>query len=161
MLLGLALSWALTQPVFAGSTSPISARCFVKSKDGPEYVGDRRCLSFDPPGRFKGIWINEFEGSNFVPGGREISDVKPSLKHIWLATDRQTSMPQGMTAEQGHAYLVTFIGIPAHHRTVRLGDGFGHLGMSTGLVLADRFVSMTDLGLVREGIGWPPIRQVR
>ena len=112
------------------------------------YIGDRACASLDPPRMLEGVWLNEFEGSNFVQGAHDQGDIHRRIDSVWLTIDEQTQMPSGMSPLLGgHAYRISFLGQTAHdmHRQP-CENGYGHMGCSAGLVLVNRMIEAVDLG---------------
>lgn len=90
------------------------------------------------PRRMSGIWINDFEGSRFLPTGSKVSD---SRNRIWLDQDPWGSaLPKDASENYGKRYAVTFIG----RMTVRRG-AYGHFGGWTNMVLVDRLLSIHEV----------------
>jgi hypothetical protein len=109
------------------------------------YLGDRACLSFDPPRTIEGVWINQFEGSEFFEGARDLSDVGKRRESVWFRHDEQSTGLARVAG--GHAYRIRFLGrnVKDMHRRACF-NGYGHMGCSEGLVLVDSVLELTDLG---------------
>jgi hypothetical protein len=114
-----------------------------------EYKGDRSCVDFGPPRPFIGLWINEFEGSRFVENGTSLADLPRGNKgdSIWLNIDEGKWLGR-WTRRYGHVYRVRFQGRAALDMHRKPLEGYGHFGMSPGLVIVDELAELTDLGEV-------------
>ena len=114
-----------------------------------EYKGDRVCVDFQQPREFQGIWVNQFEGIRFVENARTLADIPTGdgIERVWFTIDEQTRMPAGWrSAPLGRAYRVRFRGRAAQDMHRKPLDGYGHFGMSAGLVLVDELFEIEDLG---------------
>jgi len=111
-----------------------------------EYVGDRACVDFAEPRTYQGIWINEFEGSRYFDGARDLAEVAKMDDRVWFSFDEKTQWPGEARHELYRAYKVIFDGRQARDMKRPPLEGYGHFGMSPGLVLADRVVSIEDIG---------------
>ena len=100
-----------------------------------------------PKRRFRGIWVDQFEGSVFFEGAADASAIKEkigreclnlSVKREWLAYADERLAP----TNHDHARLVAvdFIG----RRTAYQGR-YGHMGMSNSQVLVDRMIAAHPL----------------
>ncbi|ATY32246.1 hypothetical protein CVN68_09875 [Sphingomonas psychrotolerans] len=107
-----------------------------------------QCYKMQEPRRYRGIWINDFEGQEFIPEGTTAAewpggDAKsPGWREgfervraakIWLDVSR---VKPGRGSEyDGREMLIEFIGrktlYPGHH---------GHLGMSGHEIIVDRVI---------------------
>jgi hypothetical protein len=92
------------------------------------------CYRFSAARRMRGVWIDEFEGSEFFEGATSRSAV--SLKNndqTWLELENHRPT--------GRAYFMDFIGrktlVPGH---------YGHMGGSRNLVLINRVISVRPIG---------------
>ena len=119
------------------SASPIHRYKLAGSEDRHTYV-------FGPTRRFRGVWVNDFEASSFVEGARTLAEALHSFKRIWLTTDEATTFPGKLRPHRREVYQIEFEGRAT--RIKKPGEGFGHLGMSSGLVVADRVLSIRDVG---------------
>ena len=125
--------------------------CFENSgsADRPalRYVGNRVCVPLEAPRPMSGVWLNIFEGSEFIEGGTTVPKHSPGPVKIWLSIDDQTTWPERTVGPlKERAYRVRFIGRPAKDMNRPRGDGYGHFFMSPGLVLVDQILELTDLG---------------
>jgi len=88
----------------------------------------------------KGVWIDEFEGSQFFPNVMRppAHDVRP---RIWLDTER-VRIKHGYEnkGRNGRAVLVEFIG-----RRTKYRGWSGHFGMFDYEIIVDRVISMREL----------------
>lgn len=114
------------------------------------YGGDRKCVSFHPPGEMTGIWVNEFEGSAFYAGAKTLADTRGKKGDVWLSMDGQTVLPANFRRHYGRAYRITIVGRTALDMNRAPLEGYGHMGMSRGLVLVDRVIDSQDLGPARD-----------
>lgn len=119
------------------AASPIHSYKSAASEDRSTYTfGSRR--------RFRGIWVNDFEASNFVEGARTLESALHHSKRIWLTIGDATIFPGKLRPQRREVYFIKFEGRAT--RINKSGHGFGHLGMSSGLVVAERVVSIRDIG---------------
>lgn len=117
-----------------------------------------QCFRMEPPQRYRGIWIDEFEGQQFVPEGQTVPDWprgdvrsakgreafdRARAATIWLDVDH---------ADVGHDWrnggrrmFVEFIG-----RKTAYPGSYGHMGMSGHELIIDRMISMRECP--REGV---------
>ncbi len=96
-----------------------------------------QCFPMQPARRWKGIWVNEFEGSRFCPTSRDTCEYSDVGENVWL------SFPTGRRPEDvdahgdGTAYVVEFIG-----RRTRDPANFGHMGTSNHEIIVDELTSI-------------------
>ncbi|MBP7334765.1 hypothetical protein [Niveispirillum sp.] len=131
----------------AKEIAPTPEHCFVEKiyDTAPvmAYVGDRKCLAFEPARVMTGIWINQFEGSIFRENAKIMAEANVSRHNAWLQFDEETQMPDGFKPVAGHGYRLRFIGlIPKAGQSSQ----YGHLGMWKRMVLVDRVIAWEDLG---------------
>jgi hypothetical protein len=104
-----------------------------------------QCYKMSPPRRYRGIWLEEFEGSIFFEGARDMADVKreilrlekePAVNRVWLSWPGRA--PSSLRTLSGHPRLVVidFIG----RRTAYPGR-YGHMGVARSEILVDRTLS--------------------
>ncbi len=88
----------------------------------------------------RGIWFNEFEGSRFVRDAQSLPQAERDTTQVWLEIDDQSLAPARLIRNErlGSAYYIEFEGRETSDMHRLRGDGYGHLGMSEGLVLVDR-----------------------
>jgi hypothetical protein len=106
----------------------------------------------EAPRRFRGIWIDEFEGQRFIPQGSTApkwpqGDSRlPGWKKdadraiaatIWLDVDR-AKVPHNWQ-RGGRKAFVEFIG----RKTMYPGN-YDHMGMSGQEIIVDRFISLRE-----------------
>lgn len=91
------------------------------------------CVHMTPRRRWRGVWNNEFEGSQFCPGSRTECSYGGAGPRIWMDAGPQPP-------PDGKLYLVEFDG----RRTVFLG-AYGHMGMFDHEIIVDRMISKEEL----------------
>lgn len=111
--------------------------CYRKRTDayGDVYVfiGSEECFRFNPPERMRGIWLNEFEGSAFLPNATVAPAVWTySPDAIWL----ESTGPEPLLSDGHPAYAIEFIG-----RRATYPGSYGHMGMSRHLIIVDEVLS--------------------
>ncbi len=117
--------------------------CFRREKDAYGEVlvfkGNEECFRFDPPERMRGVWLDEFEGSEFLPNATEApAERQYSRDMIWLDFTR----PEPLLADRSgdRALAIEFVG-----RRATFPGSYGHLGGSRHLVIVDELLSATPL----------------
>lgn len=104
------------------------------------FIGDEECYRFDPPVRMRGIWLDEFEGSEFLPGATEApAEWHYSHEAIWLGFAR----PEPLLARENgepRAFAVEFIG-----RRATYPGRYGHMGGSRHMVIVKKLLSATPV----------------
>jgi hypothetical protein len=109
-----------------------------------------QCYKMDPPRRFRGIWIDEFEGQAFIPEGATPPEWprgerqspgwqqqfdRAQAASIWLDVDR---VNLGHEFNRGsRKLLIDFIG-----RKTTYTGAYGHMGMSGNEIIVDRVISV-------------------
>jgi hypothetical protein len=108
-----------------------------------------QCFKMLPAKRFRGIWLDEFEGSIFIDGARDVETTKAELRRSlaapvahrewlgWNDADRDALFPRSSNAR---LVAVDFIG----RRTAYPGR-YGHMGMSSSEVVVDRVISVRPI----------------
>jgi len=128
-------------------------RCWAnESRNGINvrvYKGDRNCVDLAPATEMDGVWVNELEGSAFYEGARCIADVSARKSTVWFTIDNETALPHGFTKHYGLAYRVKIVGRKARDMHRRPLEGYGHMGVSPGLVVADKIIRADLLGPMR------------
>lgn len=111
------------------------------SRGETDRLPDDQCYRMTPPERMRGIWIDEFEGSRFLPGLTAAPATDPPGPHIWLEMDAHPvpALPEERRG-QGRVVLLDFIG----RRTLYPGN-YGHLGMSEHEVVVQRLISAREI----------------
>jgi hypothetical protein len=98
-----------------------------------------RCFEFEPAKLWKGIWVNQMEGSQFCPDPAPDSCPTKDVSYandIWLKFGSNPPVELG----RGGLYQVEFIG--------RKSDGkgtFGHFGMFGNEIIVDRLISIKEV----------------
>lgn len=111
--------------------------CFRKEQtpdgDVQAFIGSKECFRFNPPERMRGIWLDEFEGSEFLPHATASPVVWPySPDAIWLEFTR----PEPLLTGGQQAYAIEFVG-----RRATYPGNYGHLGASRHLIIVDELLS--------------------
>lgn len=147
LLIGLSLQSASTGDVRKDRCWADASHNGIKVR---AYKGDRICVDLAPATEMEGVWVNDFEGSAFYEGARSIADVKGRESTVWFTIDQETVLPPGFTRHYGLAYRVKMVGRKARDMNREPLGGYGHMGMSRGLVVVDRIVRVDLLGPARE-----------
>lgn len=109
-----------------------------------------QCYRMDAPRRYRGVWIDEFEGQRFIPEGTNppewpdiesrASDLQEKfeaarLASIWIDTERVT--PALPSRYRSARYFIEFIG-----RQTLFPGAYGHLGMSGHEIIVDELIAL-------------------
>ena len=110
------------------------------------------CYKMEAPRRYRGIWVDEFEGQSFVPEGTKapewprgnrsspewIKQVDRAIAAtIWLDVERAKV---GHKWQQGgRKVFIEFVG-----RKTRYPGNYGHMGMSGQEIIVDRVISLRE-----------------
>lgn len=109
-----------------------------------------QCFKMQGPERYRGIWIDAFEGQDFIPEGTSLPDwprtdpTTPSWREqadrvqaarIWLNVDR-AGVAHDVNAN-GRKMRIEFIG-----RKTMYQGAYGHMGMSGNEIIVDRVISL-------------------
>ena len=109
------------------------------------------CYKMEEPRRYRGVWINEFEGQAFVPEGttapiwprgdpktpgwsEKLEQARSAT--IWLDVE-QTDL-RNQFRRNGQKVLVEFVG-----RKTAYSGAYGHFGMAGHEIIVDRVLSAT------------------
>lgn len=119
--------------------------CFRKETDAHGdamvFIGDEECFRFNPPERMRGIWLDEFEGSEFLPNATASPAVWPySPDAIWLDFTRPEPLISDRQPDRQQAYAIEFIG-----RRATYPGHYGHMGGSRHLIIVDELLSATPV----------------
>ena len=95
-----------------------------------------QCYRMDPPQRWTGLWRNAFEGSRFCPAPATDCRFDTPGPRIWLDSERASKKEPDEAL-----YSVEFVG-----RRTSVKGHYGHMGVSDYEVVADRFLSMKQIG---------------
>ena len=112
------------------------------------YLGDRSCVRFKPARTYSGLYVNAFEGQQFIVNGRSRNDVARDRSNVWFSTDEQTAHNEATRCPRRHVCQIVFEGREAVDMNRPVLEGYGHMGVSAGVVLADRILSTVDLGTI-------------
>lgn len=122
----------------------------------PGVIGFRptdQCYKMEAPRHYRGVWIDAFEGQQFIPDGvtipawpetdpgtpewREQAD-RAQAARIWLNVDH-TDLGKRSTGE-GKKVHVEFIG-----RKTQYTGAYGHMGMFGNAIIVDQLLSAEEL----------------
>jgi hypothetical protein len=105
-----------------------------------------------PPRRFRGVWVDEFEGQRFIPEGTnppewpEIDSTAPDFRKqfekarlatIWLDTER-VEVPRRSRTDTPR-YFIEFVG-----RQTMFPGAYGHMGMSGHEIIVDHVIAIRE-----------------
>lgn len=108
------------------------------------FIGNEQCYRFNPPVRMRGIWLDEFEGSEFLPNATKAPAGWPySRDAIWLDFTRHESLLANGNGER-RAFAIEFIG-----RRATFPGSYGHLGGSRHLVIVDKLLSANPVPVLK------------
>jgi len=113
--------------------------CFPKEEPrlggARSFVGSEECFRFNRPERMHGVWLVEFEGSEFLPNVSEPpAQLGYSEDTIWLEFGQHASMPPDWRGDR--AFAIDFIG-----RRASYPGFYGHMGNARHLIVVDKLVS--------------------
>lgn len=134
-----------------GVVSPCTHKEHDQFGDSWARIPDEECYELDPPRRYKGLWRNAFEGSQFCPAPATECGDDTKGDVIWLGFSRRFKKPPGgpdlraTDIVEYPVYAVDLIG----RRTAFKGR-YGHMGGSDYELVVDKFVSVKLLGFQRE-----------
>ena len=109
-----------------------------------------QCYKMEPPRRYRGIWVDEFEGQAFIPEGSTPpewprADPKSAgwrqqferarAATIWL--DMSRVYVDGEHRPRGRKWIIEFVG----RKTMYPGE-YGHMGLSGHEIIVDRVLSL-------------------
>ena len=108
------------------------------------FIGNEECYRFGPPVRMRGIWLDEFEGSEFLPNATEAPADWPaggghSRDAIWLDFTRPEPLLTDPHGER-RALAIEFVG-----RRAAYPGRYGHMGGSPHLVIVKKLLSATPV----------------
>jgi hypothetical protein len=91
------------------------------------------CFRMLPARRWRGLWRNDFEGSQFCPAPARRCDLDSPGERIWLRTNPDRRPDRKL-------YRVEFIGRKTMYR-----GAYGHLGGSDHEIVVDRMISAQEV----------------
>lgn len=142
---------SLLWPLWLAEITPCTQRDTADGIVVRSGLSTDQCFKMQPQRRFKGIWLDEFEGSRFLEGVTGSSEALARLQRTernakssreWLETsaiwrDLPPSLRQALEpSEKPRLVYVEFDG----RRTAYRGR-YGHLGMSESEIIVDRVIS--------------------
>jgi hypothetical protein len=132
---------ATGQPV-GDRTTPCEILIKSEERNGVTYrdverVPTDQCVRMTEPQRWRGLWRNEFEGSQFCPDARWSCSFEDRPR-IWFRSN--TVFPDATMPRLGYIYEIEFIG-----RMTAFKGGYGHFSMYDHEIIADEIVSMREL----------------
>lgn len=100
------------------------------------------CYRMTEPRRYHGVWLDQFEGSRFLPGGTEVTPARLDEPRIWLNVERNQApgLLRDRADHEFYAWEVEFVG----RRTLFPGN-HGHMGGSEHEIVVDRMISARAL----------------
>jgi hypothetical protein len=113
------------------------------------------CVLFQPRRRMHGVWVDAFEGQSFREGAGTTYDVPERRGNVWIQFQAAARAKLPRQEGSGHAYRIRFLGRKAKDMQRQSLDGYGHFGLSAGLIIVDRLIQIEDLGCVVEIAGKP------
>jgi hypothetical protein len=122
---------------------------YKKDKDGFKYVEydvSPACYRFESPRVFKGVWIYQFEGSQFIENATKVPAERPDAgTTAWLSYDPKRIDPKINYDNDPtehcfpiHAFEISFIGR-------RNPQGHGHLGLFASEIWPQQILSAKPL----------------
>lgn len=118
--------------------------------DAIGFVPTDQCYRMDQPRRYRGVWVDEFEGQVFIPAGSRAAEwprgdarspgwkakfEKARSATIWLDVERVKLDHEWRKV--GRRMRIEFIG----RKTLYPGY-YGHMGMSGQEIIVDRLISL-------------------
>jgi hypothetical protein len=102
------------------------------------------------PRRLRGVWVDEFEGSVFLPRRTNLIGVGGDEDEIWL--DVETNEIPGLVDQAGYtrAFEIDFVG-----RQTVVPGGHGHMGGFDHHLIVDRVISVRPIDVTP----WEQARQ--
>ena len=110
--------------------------------------GYRQCVDLTEPREISGVWVNQFESSAFYENAQDATVHGSADRRVWLDFDAISVTPPEFEPQYGHAYQLKIVARSAKDMDHKPLQGYGHMGLSDGLVLVDRVVEWEDLGLI-------------
>lgn len=125
--------------------------CTVRAKDGvSQSLPTDQCYRMGAPRRYRGVWIDEFEGQRFIAEGTsppqwpDLDSRAPDMQEkfeaariasIWLDMER-VERPRRPRDGSGR-YFIEFTG-----RQTLFPGAYGHLGMSGHEIIVDEVIAL-------------------
>jgi hypothetical protein len=107
-----------------------------------EPVPDEQCYRFGPRMRMRGLWLYQFEGSEFLQNYVEPPDISTFYRNdVWLNWSRiYVPCLSPRRQQKPVIFAIDFIG-----RKSAYPGHYGHLGRSRNLILAEKVLSIRRL----------------
>lgn len=107
---------------------------------GIDAMSDRtdQCFAMTKPQRWRGLWLDAFEGQRFCPAPAQSCEDDGKDRHIWI-TFPNDARPSG-EAITAKTYAIEFVG-----RRTLLPGSHGHMGMSAHEIIVDKLISVTPV----------------
>ena len=105
--------------------------------DFPDDV--RACFEMEEPKRWKGLWLNGFEGSRFCPEPLSECAYETPGDKIWLTFDEANERPELDDDDFGKVYEIEFVG-----PMTALRGSHGHIGTSDHVVVVERLIRIDE-----------------
>ncbi len=111
-----------------------------------------QCYKMETPRRYRGVWVDEFEGQRFIPEGTSPPEwprtdpkspgwkeetERARLARIWLDSSRVRF--DGRPRRNGARWIIEFVG-----RKTMYPGSYGHFGMSGQEIIVDRVISLRE-----------------
>ena len=101
-----------------------------------------QCYRMERPRRYRGVWVDEFEGQTFIPEGAKAPKWKGERERaiaatIWL--DVESANIGHKWQQGGRRVFIEFIG-----RKTRFPGKYGHLGIAGQYIVVDRVISLRE-----------------
>jgi len=100
-------------------------------------LSDEQCYVWKSPEKFRGIWLDQFEGSQFFPNRKAMVEGCAAAGGIWLQFKRKPASKSEQRGGFGQPYAVEFIG-----RQMRYPSPSGHFGLFKSTIMVDRMLSI-------------------
>jgi hypothetical protein len=120
--------------------------CWDSGADYYDHSPD--CLKFEQQRRFKGIWLDQFEGSRFLEGDETLPTVSLSdRKFVWLTENEELEAAASQVSKDLSCIQATPYRIEFNGRNRDGGPmGAGHASMADADVWVDELISLRQIG---------------
>lgn len=120
---------ARTGKGIAGRPFPCAKEKIKRGISVIEDVPTDQCVRMLPSERWRGLWRDDCEGSQFCLSPADACDFNTKGDRIWLT-------PGPLRGKRGAVYTVEFVGRKTMYR-----GSYGHMGMSDHEIIVDRVIS--------------------
>lgn len=128
------------QTMFPGMTSECVDKARFGGINAISGLAVDECFEMAPPGRYRGIWRNDFEGSRFCPEPATECGYDTVGDDIWLSYSQSVRSRQSPREGEGGLYQIEFVG----RKTAKRGH-HGHVGVADFEVIVDQIVSLRPI----------------